>query len=164
LKLRPEKITEQKCPSLICRRVTEFKFSASTFMNFSAQKDGESAGMAIFMSNDFSYRLELIKDKGVQSIRLTQTNNGKETIIAEKNYDSPSVYLKIWSSGPSEYHFDYASIKDQWIEFKHNVDARILSKRNTKGFTGTMVGLYASSNGQSSDNVADFDWFDYKTE
>jgi len=164
LKLRPEKLTEQKSPSAITRRITEFKFNASTSMNFSPKKDGESAGMVILMSNNFHYRFEVIKDQGAQSIRLTLTNGGKETIIAEKNYNEPNVYLKIWSSGPTEYHFDYATNKDQWIEFKHNVDARVLSKRNTQGFTGTMVGLYASSNGQSSDNVADFDWFEYSAE
>ncbi len=29
------------------------------------------------------------------------------------------------------------------------------------GFTGAYIGMYASANGRPSDNVADFDWFEY---
>jgi xylan 1,4-beta-xylosidase len=29
------------------------------------------------------------------------------------------------------------------------------------GFVGAVIALYASSNGQVSPNVADFDWFEY---
>ena len=164
LKLRPEKITEQKCSSLISRRITEFKFSASTFMNFSLKQEGESAGMVIFMNNNFNYRLEILKDKQRKLIRLTQTFNGTEKVIAEKEYDLNEVFLRIWSSGPSQYNFDFAVQKNQWIELKHQVDATILGRRFAGGFTGTMVGLYASSNGQNSDNFADYDWFEYSAE
>ena len=41
------------------------------------------------------------------------------------------------------------------------VDGRILSVMVAGGFVGTYIGLYASSNGQTSLNVADFDWFEY---
>jgi alpha-N-arabinofuranosidase len=163
LKLLPAKITEQKCPSLICRRLTEFKFSASTLMNFPTLKDNESAGMVILMNNNFNYRMELVNQNGSKSIRLTQTKEGVETIFAEKKFDSPYVFLRIWASGPSEYNFDFASQKNQWIELKHQVDAHILSRRIAGGFTGTMIGLYASSNGQTTNSFADFDWFDYST-
>jgi xylan 1,4-beta-xylosidase len=41
------------------------------------------------------------------------------------------------------------------------VDGRILSTPVAGGFVGTYIGMYASSNGQPSQNVADFDWFEY---
>jgi xylan 1,4-beta-xylosidase len=164
LKLRPEKVTEKKCPSIICRRVTEFKFNASTLMNFSPQKEGESAGMVILMNNDFNYRVEVMTQKGIKLIRLTETKSGIEKVITEKNFNSPSVLLKISALSASEYNFDFAENENQWLELKHHVDARVLGRRAAGGFTGTMVGIYASSNGQSSDNFADFDWFEYTTE
>lgn len=39
---------------------------------------------------------------------------------------------------------------------------RILSSDVAGGFVGTYIGLFATSNGQASDNIADFDWFDYE--
>jgi alpha-N-arabinofuranosidase len=42
-----------------------------------------------------------------------------------------------------------------------NVDGRTLSRSNAGGFTGTYIGLYTSSNGTTSNNYADFDWFTY---
>jgi xylan 1,4-beta-xylosidase len=29
-------------------------------------------------------------------------------------------------------------------------------------FTGTIIGMYTSSNGKESKNYADFDWFEYQ--
>lgn len=43
-----------------------------------------------------------------------------------------------------------------------NVDGRILSPEIAGGCSGTYIGLFATSNGENSNNVADFDWFDYE--
>ena len=42
-----------------------------------------------------------------------------------------------------------------------NVDGRILSTPVAGGFVGAYIAMYASSNGQTSTNYADFDWFEY---
>jgi alpha-N-arabinofuranosidase len=42
-----------------------------------------------------------------------------------------------------------------------NVDGRILSTPIAGGFVGAYIGMYASSNSQPSDSVADFGWFEY---
>ncbi len=41
-------------------------------------------------------------------------------------------------------------------------DPVLLSSVTNAGFTGTYLGMYASSNGQASENHADFDWFLYE--
>ena len=41
---------------------------------------------------------------------------------------------------------------------------RNLSTEVIGGFTGVFIGMYASGNGKSNQNPADFDWFDYKDE
>ncbi|MFN2286052.1 MAG: hypothetical protein ACK2UQ_16685, partial [Anaerolineae bacterium] len=38
---------------------------------------------------------------------------------------------------------------------------RILSTTVAGGFVGAYLGMYASSNGQPSTSIADFDWFEY---
>ncbi len=42
------------------------------------------------------------------------------------------------------------------------IDGTLLSREVAGGYTGTILGLYASSNGIDSSNYADFDWFEYK--
>ncbi|MBQ7915837.1 MAG: glycoside hydrolase family 43 protein, partial [Firmicutes bacterium] len=43
-----------------------------------------------------------------------------------------------------------------------HVDGRLLSKEIAGGFTGTILGLYASSNGSKSSNYADFKSIHYQ--
>ncbi len=49
----------------------------------------------------------------------------------------------------------------EWTDLGDPVDGRILSSAVAGGFTGAYVGMYASSNGRPSSNVAAFDWFEY---
>ena len=49
----------------------------------------------------------------------------------------------------------------EWQLLAENVDGRILSTPVAGGFVGAFIGMYASSNGQSGTNYADFDWFEY---
>jgi len=164
LKLRPEELSDQASPSFIGRRITEFKFSAATAMSFAPQRDGESAGLVVEMNNQFHYREELLRDHGQLLLRLTQRNDGHETVLAEKAVSATNLLLRVSATKPSEYDFDFAENAGGWTELKHGADARLLSRRVTGGFTGTFVGLYASSNGNSSTNFADFDWFEYHAE
>jgi xylan 1,4-beta-xylosidase len=39
-----------------------------------------------------------------------------------------------------------------------------LSTEKIGGFIGTFIGMYASGNGTTNTNPADFDWFDYDSE
>jgi len=42
------------------------------------------------------------------------------------------------------------------------LDTRYLSTEVAGGFTGVMIGLYASSNGKASKAKAYYDWFEYQ--
>ncbi|WP_407924500.1 beta-xylosidase family glycoside hydrolase [Actinomadura physcomitrii] len=41
------------------------------------------------------------------------------------------------------------------------IDGDFLTSQVAGGFTGVLVGLYATSNGRPSTNHADFGWFGY---
>ena len=76
---------------------------------------------------------------------------------------SKRLYLKVEAIG-QDYNFYVASVAGEWTVLREHVDGRTLSRTNAGGFVGTYIGLYASSNGKASKNVADFDWFEYKGE
>jgi alpha-N-arabinofuranosidase len=69
-------------------------------------------------------------------------------------------YLKV-EAHEQTYSFYATSEPDQWQPIAEDVDGRILSTPVAGGFVGAVIAMYASSNGQASDNVADFDWFEY---
>ena len=58
-----------------------------------------------------------------------------------------------------EYSFYYATAAEAWASLLKNADGRILSTDVAGGFMGADIAMYASSNDQPSENVADFDWF-----
>lgn len=61
-----------------------------------------------------------------------------------------------------QFTFSYSEDGKNWIELAKNQNATIFSFAKGVGrFTGTFVGMYATSNGNKSDNSALFDWFDY---
>ena len=61
----------------------------------------------------------------------------------------------------ADYSFYFAEKAEEWQVLAEHVDGRLLSMEVAGGFTGALVGLYASSNGTGSGAYADFDWFEY---
>jgi xylan 1,4-beta-xylosidase len=162
LHLQPATLAERATPAFVGRRITDPTFAASAAMHFLPARDGESAGIVVEQSNDFHFRVEVLRERGQALLRLTQRRAGVETALAEAPAPPANVKLRVSAREPSTYAFAYAGADDQWHELKSGVDARVLSRRTTGGFTGAYVGLYASGNGASSTNSADFDWFEYR--
>ena len=82
-------------------------------------------------------------------------------IAAEKEVTGNRILLKIEGT-PDQYAFYLADPKKkEYIELGRQ-DTRYLSTEVAGGFTGVMIGLYASSNGKPSSAKAYFDWFDYQ--
>jgi alpha-N-arabinofuranosidase len=72
------------------------------------------------------------------------------------------VLLRIEGT-PLQYIFHFADpANEQYMELGR-LDTRYLSTEVAGGFTGVMIGLYASSNGQPSQAKVYYDWFDYLT-
>ena len=160
LKLRSETLAEQANPSFVGRRITDLAFTATTAMEFSPARDGESAGLVVEQNNNFHFRMEILRKSGHALLRLTERRDGKETVLAEKPVAGSNFLLRVSAGHPASLDFAFATTDGKWLELKSDVDATTLSRRIAGGFTGAFVGLYASGNGKASPTVADFDWFD----
>ncbi len=163
LNLRPEQIFIDSNPSFIGRRQAHKNFTAITKMEFTPKADNEAAGMMITrdISNNFQL-LYKVKD-GKKYIELFENDglNKKNRIIAQKQIDAKILYLKIEALEQS-FAFFYSSDGKKWENLAKNVDGRLLSNAVGIGrFTGTFIGMYASSNKKESNNFALFDWFEY---
>ena len=162
LQLRPETITEISNPSFVGRRQQHINFSASTMFEFTPQSADECAGLVLIQNDRFHFRFVVTLAASVTA-RLTKCANGQDEILAETAIAPGKVTLKITAHEQS-YNFYISSDGSDgktWQPLAENVDGRILSTPVAGGFVGTMIALYASSNGQPVANHADFDWFEY---
>lgn len=163
LKLRPQMITKWENPSFVGRRQQHINFSASLAMEFVPKSENESAGMVVLQNPDYHFRVECLRSGKENVVRLTKRHGGKEEMLGEIPAASKRVYLKVEAVG-QDYNFYVASVAGEWKVLRECVDGRTLSRTNAGGFVGTYIGMYASSNGSASKNVADFDWFEYRGE
>ncbi|WP_088103688.1 glycoside hydrolase family 43 protein [Halalkalibacter urbisdiaboli] len=162
LKLKPESITELCNPSFVGRRQQHINFAARTAIEFEAANENEVAGVVLLQNNDYHFRMEITQNVEGKVIRLIRREGGVETVVAEREItaNTQRLYLKV-EAFEQDYSYYFASKAEQWQTLVENVDGRILSSDVAGGFVGAYIGMYASSNGQKSENVADFDWFEY---
>lgn len=159
----PYTLNETESVSMICRRQTEHDFSATTFLEFLSSSDNEEAGMTLIQNNSHHYDV-LLKKSGAEYVVQLRVHLGSLSYVAaERVVDNNRILLQIKGT-PGQYIFSFANTENQdYIELGRQ-DTRYLSTEVAGGFTGVMIGLYASSNGKPSNAKAYYDWFDYQTD
>jgi len=157
--LRPEKITDQANPSYIGKRQEHINFSASVKMEFKPSLENEEAGLVAELKKDSYLKCVMKNENGKNILSLSQKNGveSKDTTIAKAIVNENNLFLEISAKGHL-YTFRYSYNGKDWTILKADVNGRLLGRDR---FTGTMIGMYASSNGMKSKNHADFDWFEY---
>ncbi|GIH26803.1 glycoside hydrolase 43 family protein [Acrocarpospora phusangensis] len=156
LRLRPESLTERANPSLVARRQQHIDFAAHTVLEFRPRGD-ESAGLALIQNDAYQLRLE----RSTRGLDLIRRAAGEDTLLATAAADAGRVHLAVEAHG-QDYQFRYALEPDEWRDLGAPADGRILGSTTAGGFIGTMIALYATSNGAPSANTASFDWFEYR--
>ena len=159
----PVTLDEAEAVSFIGRRQTEHDFTATTLLEFQSSAENEEAGMTLIQNNTHHYDL-LLKKKGEQNLVQLRLRLGSLSyVVAEQPVKDNKILLGI-KGNPSQYTFLFADSKSQEYIELGKLDTRYLSTEVAGGFTGVMIGLYASSNGKASKAKAWYDWFEYRTE
>lgn len=156
LKLRPEVADSLVCPSMIVQKIQHFTFQATTKLSFSTSKNTEQAGLIIYRNADSYYML--LKDK--LGLVLIKKDAGKKEIIAHAPYAYPEVYLKA-AVNNTDVVFSYGRIPGKLSKIGETQSMTTVAESKLNRFNGPGIGVYASSNGEKSDNTASFDWFEY---
>ena len=159
LHLRPQRLSEESDPSFVGRRQQHIHFRAETVLEFIPQNTSECAGLALVQNSQFHFLL-IVTQTTHPVIQLIRRAQGVEELLAEQTFNAGTVYLRV-EAHEQAYHFSFAEEPGAWYLLAENVDGRILSTPVAGGFVGAYLAMYASSNGQSSTNHADFDWFEY---
>jgi len=163
----------------VARRQDHVLFSAESTIVFSPELDGEEAGMSVFLNRaqHFDFGVAGLSNSTTGSvqrfIRLLAVNPNSSNAGSTDPISKPGVLplpqtsapirLRIEASTRSTYTFSYnlldnagRDVEDPWT-LVGSGDATEVSG----GFTGTLVGMYATGNGRKSSATAYFSDFEY---
>jgi alpha-N-arabinofuranosidase len=152
---------ERVNPSFIGRRQQHINFAATLAMEFTPRNPNECAGLVLLQNENHQIRCVINQNSvGDVSVILIRRQAGTDQVFYEHQIIPGRIYLKVEGRG-QEYQFSVGSRYGEWTSLGEPVDGRVLSTPVAGGFTGAYIGMYTSSNGNPSDNVAFFDWFEY---
>lgn len=135
-----------KTPAYLGRRLQHHQFECTTSLYFSPKSESESAGVLLHKDEGHQYLLALSKaDEGLKISLQKVSKDGIEVLASEAiSPGRDAIRLKVKSDG-KHFNFLYASGNEEWISLADQVEAFYLSTANSYGFTGTTIGLFASS-------------------
>lgn len=160
--------------SFISRRQQHENFSLSAKMFFNASAENETAGLIVMQASNHQFRLERSMEKGKQILRILQVtcelkgrpwlpgfeSKTTELELAKAEVAPGDIFLRISANG-QDYSFYYGTSENDYLPLYENADGRNINPEVVGGMVGTLLGMYASSNGKSSENSAAFDWLEY---
>lgn len=142
-------------------RQTESDFSYTVQMDFEAKTNNAQAGISIFQQDDNYLNYNILQQDGEPYLILEHRGNKtKPNLIFKQKMDgyTGQIILNVTSK---ENQYSYRFSLDQGMTFSNlgKTEAKLVL---CKGYIGTQIGLYASSNGQKTKEYADFDWINFQ--
>ncbi len=138
---------EKNVPAYIGRRVQHHKYDCATHLVFRAANPSQHAGLLVMKDETHQYQLARGCNDAGQCISLRMiTDGGSSELASVPVSDSDTgVDLRVVSNGKTLDFFYSLDRGEKWEPLKRGVDARHTSTAAAGGFTGTMVGPYASN-------------------
>lgn len=146
-------IKEVKPISALFHRQQHKVFDATVTLAYKPKSEKELAGLACYQSESFNYVFGITKKDKDYYIVLERTEREgrgpnakvKSNVIASEKIDlSKPVRLQVSAQG-DEYRFNYAPEGSEFKNLGGTVSGDILSTDVAGGFTGSLIGLYATS-------------------
>ncbi|RJE74518.1 glycoside hydrolase family 43 protein [Reichenbachiella sp. MSK19-1] len=146
-------IKELKPTSTLFHRQMHKAFTFTTEMKYKPQSEKDLAGLTCYQNEGSNYVFGVTKKGGNYMLVLERTETkgrrrDRETsskVIASTSIDlKKSIQLKVSAEG-DDYTFSYALDGEDFQDLGAAVSGDILSTNVAGGFTGAMIGLYATS-------------------
>lgn len=151
-------LSDRATPSMLCQWMKHAYFSAETSVHFVAGDTTEMAGITCYMSdsNWFAFGLSRSKEGYPQIRVITRSQNklegGNSKYHIDINKSLPSkaddmnICLKVVAKGITMDFYYSLNNGKKWKKLGPSFDATQLSVAKAGGFTGAVVGLFATSN------------------
>jgi len=161
-------LAEAASPTWIGRRQEHMAVRAATRLEFAPRRDGEEAGLSVYMNPDHRYEIGVRRAGGRREVFVRQRIGPRlEAVTAAEPLDPTTPVVLQVEATPSEYRFSFALAPADGAPAPATrplgaAETRYLSSEVAGGFTGVYLGLYATGHGQPSGTLARFEWFDYE--
>ena len=138
-------IKEIKPASTLFYRQQHNTFSFSTTIDYKPLSEKDLAGIVCLQNERFNYVFGITKKGKDTYILLERTEKGQSKIIASAKVEiKKPIRLQVKATGDS-YEFNYALNGGDFENLGGSVSGDILSTNVAEGFTGALVGLYATA-------------------
>jgi beta-xylosidase/GH35 family endo-1,4-beta-xylanase len=135
------RLSDRKSPAMLCRWATENEFEFVTTVDFDAQNTNDFAGLVLFQDDEHNITFGISADnQGNKQIVLRAVNGVATAADVSVPLTKSGVELKAIADGAGNYRF-YADGEAVGT----SVSADILSTKTASNFTGTAIGIYATS-------------------
>lgn len=153
-------LNEIGAPAFVARRQQHFDCDISAHMTFAPQRDGEEAGIAVYMNDRFHYELAVTRIAGERKIIFRRKIGSLQKIENEAPWTSDSIVLHV-KAIREQYTFGFSGGSGTPFWFGSG-ETSLLATEVAGGFTGVLFAMYATGNGAKSESPAHFDWFNYE--
>lgn len=137
-------IKEVKPTSTLFYRQQHNSFSFATTIDYKPESEKDLAGIVCLQSEKFNYVFGVTKKGNDTYILLERTDKGISKIIASKKISLKNrIRLEVKAVGDS-YQFSFATNGVDFENLGKAVSGDILSTNLAGGFSGALVGLYAT--------------------
>lgn len=164
LQLKPETIMDFGNPSFIGKRQQHLYSTAETALQFTPTSPNEKAGLVIFQDESHFYFLCKSQAEGKEVLQLYSSIAKEKSmeLLTEVplNAKTEKVGLRISSAGDT-YSFFFSTDFKNWTLLKDKVNGKFLSTKEAGGFIGCLYGMYATSSGEKTSNIASFNYLKY---
>lgn len=151
-------LSEADSLAWIGRRQEHHNFQVRTLLSFHPAKEGEEAGLCIYMNNRHHYEIAMTYIEGCRQLIIRRQIGSLWKVEKQIPYAKDEVELIL--EGDSQYYSLQYVDKDSIVTLGRGEAAYLTTEVGGK-FTGNYIGLYATGNGNACTQKAVFNWFEY---
>ena len=165
-----EDSTPPRCAAFLARRQREAWTTATCALRF-VPTGKEAAGLAVVQAMNHQVRVEMTRSHGRRVLQVVVVTTDFEVppyfpeftcqtntrVAAEIPWEGEEAVLQIQLEG-QRWTFRCGQELDHLVDLAV-VDGKELNPEKVGGMVGTMLGMFATGNGVSSENYAHFYWY-----
>ncbi|MEV5030329.1 glycoside hydrolase family 43 protein [Paenibacillus sp. LPE1-1-1.1] len=157
----PATLNAIDAPAFIGRRQQHFACRVSAYLTFAPQRNGEEAGITVYMNERFHYEIAVTRIAGERKIIFRRRVGSLWKVEHEAPWSADKVVLTV-KSDKEHYAFGFSSSSHEEPFWFGQGECALLATEVAGGFTGVFFAMYATGNGTRSESPAHFDWFHYE--
>lgn len=155
-------LTDNDRPTFVARRQECERMVAETHLSFEEGLPRDEAGLTVYQIHDGHADLCLSPSNDQTEVVAKVRLKGVEAVLGRATIEGYEAWLRVSSDG-ERYTFEYAT-DGKTFRTVGSVECSLLSTEVVGGFTGVVVGMYATganTAGAYGKSFALFDYFDY---